>query len=1261
MDSSNSLAPSRRVLVSLRGCLLFFLSFGVLFAQDRLLGPLDLSRTVTLAQSQPLAEGLTDRGAVDAAFPVPYVTMLLKPSAAQQADLVQLLVDQQDRTSANYHRWLKPEQFGDRFGLTDADVSTLVSWLNSQGMKVHDVGRGRQWINFSGTAGDIGRAFDTEIHRYLINGKNHFANSTPLTIPAAFQGTVAGFLGLNDLYKTGPILNAKAVAPAFTSPKGNHYLAPADFATIYDVNPLYGVGIDGTGQTIAVVGTSDILLKDIETFQSQFNLPVVDPQVITYGIDPGFDEGALLEADLDLEWSGAVAPNATIIYVNATSPFLAVEYVLDTNVAPIISMSYGYCELGITPGIEVLGEQANAQGITWLASSGDSGAAGCDIQDYFAQASHGRAVIIPASLPEVTGVGGTQFNEGSGNYWSTKNGKGMASAVSYIPEAAWNETTDGSALGASGGGASVFFEKPLWQIGTGVPNDNARDVPDVALSASAAHDGYLVYYSGDLYVVGGTSASTPSFAGMVALLSQYLTSKGLEKEAGLGNINPTLYRLAQATPNAFHSVPSGNNIVPCVQASPNCLGGSFGYSAGSGYDQITGLGSVDLNNLVTHWKVGGPSSTTLTAGPSSVGINGGDVHLTATVTAAGGTPTGTVDFYYSLNPLGSSPLVASSEGGATATLAVDPNQLLVGTHPLTAVYNGNHALDGSAGSASMTVTVPASGTAIAPFIEPNPVLQGVADAKGLSWHATLVLSEEAGVGATVTGLTVNGVNYDSQLATIFGVTTIPPHSSISGTLGFASLPVPATQTFVFTGKDATGAGWSAQASTQFVGAMELAPSIALSVTPGTIIENTANTSCPWQQQITIQEQGGNEVGLTNFAMGTLDLSSSISKIFGTNVLAPFNSLQGIYCRSDAHPAETQIFELVGYTERGETDQSSATATYQGAPASGTSMSVSPAVVTIPVASTSGSGSSTLSLSFGTGTPAWTISTLPSSQTTSWLSISPRSGSGPATLTINATAGGLGQGVYPAMLVIQAVDATPQFINVPITLLVGDTSQIHIGGVANAASNLPAFAPGMLMSVYGSQLAPAGSAQQASTLPLPLNLSGVSATVNGLSAPLYYLSPGQLNVQVPYETSAGTAILGVNNNGQVASIPFQVAATAPGVFTDSHGALVPNGSGSVGATLLMFVTGAGDLNPGVLTGYTPDSGIPVADLPQTLLPVVVTVGGVKASVTFAGETSGLVGVTQINFVVPKGLKAGVQPVVVTVGGVAAPATTLTITP
>ena len=234
------------------------------------------------------------------------------------------------------------------------------------------------------------------------------------------------------------------------------------------------------------------------------------------------------------------------------------------------------------------------------------------------------------------------------------------------------------------------------------------------------------------------------------------------------------------------------------------------------------------------------------------------------------------------------------------------------------------------------------------------------------------------------------------------------------------------------------------------------------------------------------------------------------------------------------------------------------------------------------------------------------------------------------------------------------------MNVPVTLLVGDTSKMQIGGVTNAASSQLAFAPGMLMAVYGVGLAPDGTAQLASILPLPLNLAGVSATVNGQPAPLSYVSPGQLNIQVPFETSVGPAVLGVNNNGQVASFPFQVAFAAPGVFTAGDGALAPTSSGKSGDILLAFVTGAGVVTPSLKTGESPSAQTAVADLPKALSLVQVTVGGVPAKVQFAGVASGLVGMIQVNFVIPDGVTAGPQPVVVSVGGIPAPPATVTIT-
>ena len=887
MNSGICLLAYSQIRAGARAFLLLCLVFTALCAQDRLVGPLNLARRVALRGQRAPQLARYDQGQIEASFRIHYATLLLRPSGTQQADLDRLLRDQQDRSSTAYHRWLTPEQFGDRFGLSSGDIATLSVWLKSQGLEVHDVARGRHWITFSGAASDINRAFQTEIHRYRINGKDHFANAVELSIPAAFDSVVAGIQGLNNLARS----RATPARPAATDKHGAHQLAPADLAMIYDVNPLYAAGIDGTGQSIAIVGSSDIFPQDIAQFRSQFKLPVNNPQVITFGPDPGLDFGSLFEANLDLEWSGAMAPKAQIIYVNAYDIFLAAQYAIDTNVAPILSMSAGFCEPEGTPAARILGQQANAQGITWMASSGDSGAAGCEIQDDYFEAGKGLAVNIPASLPEVTAVGGTTFNEGDGNYWATKNGIGLLSALSYIPEVAWNDTSKDSVLGSTGGGRSIYFQKPPWQTGPGVAGDGARDVPDISLSASADHDPYLVTFLGSSYAVGGTSASSPAFAGMVALLNQYLQKQN-GTSGGLGNINPTLYRLAQTDPTAFHDVTGGDNIVPCIQATPNCVSGSLGYRAGPGYDQATGLGSVDLNELVTHWKVGPASTTSLIVSPGTTTVDGGAVQLTATVKASGGTPSGTVSFGVPDTPLGTAPLIASGDK-AIATLSLDASQIPLGKHEVTAVYDGNMTWDGSAATSSLTIMVPQTGAAVAPSVTPNPVLQSVPDSKGNRWIAKLYLSEEAGVSATVTGLSVNGVSYDAQLGTVFKTTTIPPHQTISGSLGLATMPSPATQTLVFTGTDVNGGSWTARTSAQFVPDLLVAARLTIASTPVTVTANGTNGSCQWLQQLTIQNQGGYFVNLLSLYMDATDLTGRCSNCSGQCRSAHLAACKGI--------------------------------------------------------------------------------------------------------------------------------------------------------------------------------------------------------------------------------------------------------------------------------------------------------------------------------------------------------------------------------
>jgi len=553
------------------------------------------------------------------------ITMVFKPGAEQETDLNGLLEEQQDPLSPNYHTWLTPEEFADRFGLSPDDVDEIVMWLHSHGFTVDEVGRTRRWVSFTGRAEQVESAFQTRIHEYSVDGETFYANSTDPAVPAALANVILGFRSLNN-FRMKPRPNLRRVdttaRPQFTAnATGYHYLTPADFATIYNLGPLYAAGFDGAGQKIAIMGQTDIQLNDIRAFRSASGLPSSDPQVVFVpgSSNPGIISADVSEASLDIEWAGAIARNAQIVFVvSSNGVFDSLQYAIDQNLAPVISISYGSCEQNFSSNqislLAALAQQANAQGITIVAASGDTGAADCDTPRSTI-ATRGLAVDIPASLPSVTGLGGTEFREANNTSWSPVNDSSYGSAFSYIPEIAWNDTAAAGVLTAGGGGRSIHFSKPAWQVAAGVPNDNARYVPDISLSASGSHDGYLMCSfgscvngfrssSGGLTVVGGTSVGAPAFAGIVAIINQ--VSHTIQ-----GNINPKLYSLAASAPGAFHDITSGGNQVPCRTGTPDCpLGGSIGYSAGIGYDQSSGIGSVDAANLVAAWVPGTvPTST----------------------------------------------------------------------------------------------------------------------------------------------------------------------------------------------------------------------------------------------------------------------------------------------------------------------------------------------------------------------------------------------------------------------------------------------------------------------------------------------------------------------------------------------------------------------------------------------------------------------------------------------------------------------------
>ena len=651
--------------------------------QSRIVEAIDDARFTAIHGSRRLmAESAQDRGRLDGSTPLHNISIVFKLSPAQQRDLDTLLAQQQDSSSPNYHKWLTRLQYGDRFGMTQADIAKVSGWLVSRGFTVDRVTGGRTQISFSGTAAQLESAFHTEIHEYDVNHENRFANVSELSVPAALAGSVLDIRGLNNFWPKPrhTAIQRLEGSPRLNASGGVHLLAPEDFATIYDLKSLYDQGIDGTGQTIAVVGQIAVDMTDITRFRTAAGLSKNDPTVIVVpdtGTPVYTDANDLAESDLDLEWSGAVAKNASILFVTVGpggngGAFDSLFWALDpsaTNplappLAPVISTSYGACEalngLSFAQSLQAAIQAANSQGTTVLAAAGDSGAADCD--GNVAIATRGLAVDVPAAIPEVTALGGTEFSadkSNPGTYWSSTTDSDGGSALSYIGEGIWNDTSQQGTLAAGGGGISTFFPVPAWQRGVAgvlptVVMGGGRNVPDVALNASNGHDPYLICSTppgttpacttgfadanDQLGGVGGTSVAAPTFAGIVALLDQAINS------AGLGNLNAPLYALAASSngASAFHDITAGSNIVPCTPGKPasdpallRCPStGSMGYSAGPGYDQASGLGSIDGNNLVTNWEGFSPTPT-YTLGGSSVTVASAGDAATSVITLTG--------------------------------------------------------------------------------------------------------------------------------------------------------------------------------------------------------------------------------------------------------------------------------------------------------------------------------------------------------------------------------------------------------------------------------------------------------------------------------------------------------------------------------------------------------------------------------------------------------------------------------------------------
>jgi hypothetical protein len=856
-----------------------------LFAQsapraDRITQSVNVTEVAKIVGSVPAAaRRASDLGEVDSAMRLESMSLHIGLSAAQQTELDALLEAQQNPQSAQYHQWLTQEEYGERFGLTAADLSKVTGWLEAQGFVVKTVAPSRNLITFSGAVAQAELAFGTKIHQYReADGSTHIGNTAEISIPRALSGVVAGVHGLSG-FRPKPRVVRRA-KPDFTSSiSGVHSLAPGDWATIYDVNAIYNAGYTGAGMHVMVAGETYFPLVDITNFRAAAGLsaPLVNMVCISaadctdlageYVSDIG-------EADLDVEWAGGIAKDATVDYIYAAGddPQLAVfdslvygitTYKVSGAVVPVIGVSYGDCEYDAASSGSSFGynksyssydnylAQAAGQGQTILISSGDDGA-GCSVNTTnYDIADHGASVSWPASSPYVIAVGGTTFsadgtaaNPVTGSdppYWSYSSSADIVtSALAYIPETTWNDSVYDGELSSSGGGVSIFYTTtPTWQTGLFSGQPSGRMVPDISFAASADHDPYLecsqnfpsnspntpvdnpgstcvtgFRYSDDtlhLSYAGGTSASVQAFSGLLTLLVQANGKKGL------GNINPKLYSLAaNATTykEVFNDIASGNNIVPCPSAKSGCTyystppgvytssGYYVGYSAGTGYDMATGLGSID--GYALYKALGGSgltaSTTTLSAVPAAPSA-GQSVTLTATVASGSSTvtstPGGTVTF--TIDGVVGNAITLS--GGTASTVT---SFSTAGTHTVAIAYGGDGTFAASSTSGTLTVAA-AIATTTAVTASPSSILLGSSSATE-SFTATVTPSGGTLAGTVtlkVAGVTVGSVALTGGSATLSGVA---PTTANGFTVGSDTV----TASFV----PATGSGFAASSGTQ---------------------------------------------------------------------------------------------------------------------------------------------------------------------------------------------------------------------------------------------------------------------------------------------------------------------------------------------------------------------------------------------------------------------------------------------------------------
>jgi len=976
-------------------------------------------RTTLTGNTHPFTKSLPDLGPVDPSTPMQRMILMLTHSDAQEAALNTLLAQQQDKSSPNFHNWLTPTQFGANFGASDADIKTVTDWLTSQGFTVSKVGPGKNYIEFNGTAAQVSTAFQTQIHKFSKDGNTYQANTSDPTIPAALTPVVKGTVSLYNFppqkhyqsagtfqrdNKTGVVTrlsgpskevltpeqtkaaeDAKAAAakaagsPDYTYGTGPTYaVTPWDFAAIYNVTPLWNAGIDGTGQTIAVLEETDIRLNDVRDFRSIFGLPAKDPVIILNGADPGItNTGEEGEAALDTEWAGAVAKGATIDVITTASTAatsgiaLSAIYNVDYNIAPIMSLSYGNCEyyLGSTGNAywSALWQQGDAQGMSIFVSTGDSGSdcdeEGGEYAGYYTPA--GLSVSGFATTPYNTAVGGTDLLGtiiSPTTYWnSTNNSTTQASAKGYMPETTWNnnctnplyQTGDIGGIGVNttygkyasaaaackglatydsygtlapvggAGGESTYSTKPSWQSGTGVPADGHRDIPDVSFMAANGSLSIInnaantIYYYGSYYIeceqdgtsgsscslssptttfigIGGTSVSTPAFAGIIAMVNQNTGSKqGLvnyvlydlfNQQTAAGTACGSNYTLTGTGPYTvgaanlpaascvFNDVTWGANSAGCYTGSTYVTGSKCVASSGSygvlttgttsvpastegylntvGYDMATGLGSVNAYNLVNNWAnvTFAPTTTSLSIANTTF-AHGTPEYAQITVTPVSGStqsPTGLVQLDTNTTPVALGPATLS---GGTVTQAY--SDFPGGTYNVTAYYAGDGTYASST-SSPVSITVTPENSTVTGSTYTYSYSTYAYTAATTSTYGGNVLVNETVAGASGNGTPTGTVTILNNSST-YGTQTL----NSGGVAGYSTSSLPAGS-YSFTANYAGDASFNSSSTTAAKAITIAKSAVSLTFTKGTV------TTAGLPNKFTATLVGNNSTAIGNF-------------------------------------------------------------------------------------------------------------------------------------------------------------------------------------------------------------------------------------------------------------------------------------------------------------------------------------------------------------------------------------------------------------